>query len=181
VRPDLESWVAARLAGVTHEARVRLLLSRSGRIELQFSAAPEPRSTPVRLMISDEPVASQSIMLFHKTTQRGEYTRRRRRFPKADDVVMVNERNECTEVTTANIAVRVGKIWFTPPISSGCLPGIERARLISEGVLVEATLRPDDLRSADEVAVINSLRGWQEAELFDDFAWVVPPLERPSP
>jgi para-aminobenzoate synthetase/4-amino-4-deoxychorismate lyase len=165
VRPDLDSWVADRLTGLVSETRVRLLLSRSGRIEMQLSAAPEPRSTLVGLVIDDEPVSSQSIMLFHKTTQRAEYSRRRRRFPAADDVVMVNERGECTEVTTANIAARKGPTWFTPPISSGCLPGIERTRLIAHGVLVEATLRPDDLRSADELSVFNSLRGWRKAEL----------------
>lgn len=170
VRTNLDSWVAGRLANVDYEARVRLLLSRSGKVEVQLSAAPERRETPVQLIIDDEPVSSQSKMLFHKTTQRGVYTKRRRRFPEADDVVMVNERNECTEVTTANIAVRVGSVWFTPPISSGCLPGIERARLIDRGVLVERTLGPKDLRTADEVAVFNSLRGWQEAVLLGDLA-----------
>ncbi len=165
VRPDLETWVARRLAKVDFEARVRLLLSRNGGLDLLSAAAPSPRSMPVRLAIDTEPVCSESTMLFHKTTQREVYQRRRRRFPEADDVVMVNERGECTEVTTANLAVRVGTVWRTPALAAGCLPGIERARLIEEGVLVEATLRPEDLRSADGLAVVNSLRGWQDAEL----------------
>jgi len=37
--------------------------------------------------------------------------------------------------------------------------------LIGEGVLSEAVLRPEDLRGADELAVVNSLRGWQCATL----------------
>jgi hypothetical protein len=63
----------------------------------------------------------------------------------------------------------LGDVWFTPPLFSGCLPGIERARLIDDGEVVEATLRPEDLRLADEAAVINSLGGWQQAALLDGF------------
>jgi para-aminobenzoate synthetase/4-amino-4-deoxychorismate lyase len=162
---DLEARVISRLSMGEGRSRIRLLLSRSGEIELQRGEAPSPRRAPVRLVIDDEPVCSGSTMLFHKTTLRGPYDRRRRKFPRADDVVMINERGECTETTIANIAARVGDTWFTPPLSSGCLPGIGRARLIGEGVLSEAVLRPEDLRGADELAVVNSLRGWQCATL----------------
>jgi para-aminobenzoate synthetase/4-amino-4-deoxychorismate lyase len=165
---DLEERVIARLGMCEEFSRIRLLLSRSGEIELQRGEAPSPRLAPVRLAIDDEPVCSESIMLFHKTTLRHPYDRRRRKFPRADDVVMINERGECTETTIASIAARVGDIWFTPPLSSGCLPGIGRARLIDEGVLTEGVLRPDDLRGADELAVVNSLRGWQCATLWTD-------------
>jgi para-aminobenzoate synthetase / 4-amino-4-deoxychorismate lyase len=168
VRPSLDALVLRKLAQVDYDARVRLLLSRSGRVEIHVSAAPEIRRTPVTLAIDDRPVDSQSIMLFHKTTRRTIYTERRRRHPRTDDVVLVNERGECTETTTATIAARSGSRWLTPPLSSGCLPGVERARLIEQGVLIEEKLTARQLRSADELAVINSLRGWQTAVLFDE-------------
>jgi para-aminobenzoate synthetase/4-amino-4-deoxychorismate lyase len=104
-------------------------------------------------------------MLFHKTTQRDLYLRRRRRFPDVDDVVMVNERGECTEVTTANLAIRQGNVWRTPPLSSGCLPGIARELLLERGEIEEGVIRPSDVRAADEIAVFNSLRGWRRAIL----------------
>jgi para-aminobenzoate synthetase/4-amino-4-deoxychorismate lyase len=165
---DLDAEVASHLVTCEGRSRIRLLLSRSGEIEVQRGEAPVPRSTTVRLAIDDDPVCSESTMLFHKTTLREPYNRRRRRFPRADDVVMINERGECTETTTASIAVRVGDAWFTPPLSSGCLPGIGRAQLIAEGALAEAVLRLEDLRGADELAVVNSLRGWQRAALMSD-------------
>ncbi|MDE3065637.1 MAG: aminotransferase class IV, partial [Acidobacteriota bacterium] len=165
VPSDLDGAVARELARATTEVRVRLLLSRSGRLEVQVSDPPAPSEAPVRLAIDDEPVSSQWALLYHKSTQRGLYERRRRRHPDADDVVMVNERGECTEVTTATIAIRRASAWLTPPIASGCLPGVERARLLEEGRLVEAVLTPADLRGADEIAVINSLRGWRRAVL----------------
>jgi para-aminobenzoate synthetase/4-amino-4-deoxychorismate lyase len=162
---DLEARLISQLAAREERSRVRLLLSRNGEFEIQRGNAPPPRRAPVRLVIDDEPVCSESMMLFHKTTLREPYDRRRRKFPHVDDVVMINERGECTETTIANIAARVGESWFTPPLLSGCLPGIARARLIDEGVLTEAVLRPEDLRGADEIAVVNSLRGWQRATL----------------
>jgi para-aminobenzoate synthetase/4-amino-4-deoxychorismate lyase len=165
---DLEQRVISRLASCKDRSRVRLLLSRNGEIELQRTDAPRPRVTPVRLAIDDDPVCSEWTTLFHKSTRREVYDRRRRKFPRADDVVLINERGECTETTIANVAARVGDSWFTPPLSSGCLPGIERARLLDEGVLAEAVLRPEDLHGADELAVVNSLRGWQRATLWTD-------------
>ena len=168
VRPTLENLVFRRLALVHYDARVRVLVSRDGRVEIQASAAPEARSTPVTLAIDDQPVDNASVLLFHKTTQRSLYNQARRRHPRAHDVVLVNERGECTETTTATIALRYGPRWLTPPISSGCLPGVARAQLIEEGVLTEAVLTPRLLRHADGLAVINSLRGWQDAVLFEN-------------
>ncbi len=167
VPADLDARVASKLAEVDYDARVRVLLARGGTLEVLRAVAPPPPLGPVRLAIDDGPVDSQSPMLFHKTTERALYLSRRRRHPDADDVVLVNERGECTEVTTANLAVLIGSVWLTPPVSAGCLPGIERARLIERGELTEATLRPEDLVAAEELAVVNSLRGWRKAVLVD--------------
>jgi len=84
-------------------------------------------------------------------------------FPHGDDVVMVNERAELTEATRANIAVRLDGWWWTPPLRSGCLPGVERGRLIDRGTLAERVLDVADLQRAEEIAVISSLRGWRAA------------------
>lgn len=164
---DLEQRVTSDLGDIARQTRIRLLLSRNGRYEIQRAAMPEPRSSPVRLALDDEPVSSKSPMLFHKTTLRSLYDRRRRKFPWADDVVLVNERGECTEVTIANLAARFGTTWLTPPLSSGCLPGVQRAIMLDDNVVEESVLRPNDLRSADELAVFSSLRGWQCAALAD--------------
>ena len=72
---------------------------------------------------------------------------------------------ELTETTTADPAVRIGGRCWTPPASSGCLPGVERARLLAPGRLHERVLLVDDLRDAEQVAVLDSLRGRRPAEL----------------
>jgi branched-chain amino acid aminotransferase len=80
-----------------------------------------------------------------------------------DEVVMLNERGEVAECTSANIfAVKNGKI-LTPPLSSGCLEGVTRGILMEiapEAAIsvVEQTLRPEDLYSAEEVFISSTNR-----------------------
>jgi branched-chain amino acid aminotransferase len=80
-----------------------------------------------------------------------------------DEVVLLNERGEVAECTSANIFAAFGDEVRTPPISSGCLPGITREVLLSEvhveGVrIVEKTLIPQDLQDADEVFITSTTR-----------------------
>jgi branched-chain amino acid aminotransferase len=80
-----------------------------------------------------------------------------------DEVAMLNERGEVAECTSANIfAVKNGKI-LTPPLSSGCLEGVTRGILMEIAPeaavsVVEQTLRPEDLYSADEVFISSTNR-----------------------
>ena len=67
----------------------------------------------------------------------------------------------------ANLVVRIGDRWLTPPVECGLLPGTFRAELLARGELEEARLRPEELESADEIWLINSLRGWIPVELVD--------------
>jgi branched-chain amino acid aminotransferase len=80
-----------------------------------------------------------------------------------DEVVLLNERGEVAECTSANIvAARAAEVW-TPPITSGCLPGVTRALLLDEvripGVrVIEKTLFPKDLEAADEIFISSTTR-----------------------
>ena len=75
-----------------------------------------------------------------------------------DEVILLNERGEIAELTSANIfAVHGGRV-STPPLSSGCLPGITRATLLEIAKVEERTLLPADLESADEVFISSTTR-----------------------
>ena len=80
-----------------------------------------------------------------------------------DEVVLLNERNEVSECTSANIfVVKNGKVR-TPPLSSGCLEGVTRAVLMEiapdAGIsIAEQSLRVEDLYSADEVFISSTNR-----------------------
>jgi len=81
-----------------------------------------------------------------------------------DEVILLNERGEVSECTSANIFVAHGGSVFTPPLSSGCLPGVTRAVLLEEirpsnSLRVsEKTLFPADLETADEVFITSTTR-----------------------
>jgi para-aminobenzoate synthetase/4-amino-4-deoxychorismate lyase len=63
------------------------------------------------------------------------------------------------------VCVRLDGEWVTPPVSSGLLPGTCRAQLLCEGRIRERVVALDDLARASAIAVINSVRGWREADL----------------
>jgi branched-chain amino acid aminotransferase len=79
------------------------------------------------------------------------------------EVILLNERGEVAECTSANIfCVKDGKV-LTPPLSSGCLEGVTRSVLIEiaprAGVpVIEQTLFPEDLYSAEEVFITSTNR-----------------------
>jgi branched-chain amino acid aminotransferase len=80
-----------------------------------------------------------------------------------DEVILLNERGEVSECTSANIFIASGNRVWTPPLSSGCLPGVTRDLLLSEihvpGFEVgERTLMPADLEKADEVFITSTTR-----------------------
>ncbi|MFN8938882.1 MAG: aminotransferase class IV [Acidobacteriota bacterium] len=80
-----------------------------------------------------------------------------------DEVVLLNERHEVSELTSANLFAVFGGEVLTPPLSSGCLPGITRALLLEEisvpGITVrEAPLQLSDLERADGLFITSSTR-----------------------
>lgn len=80
-----------------------------------------------------------------------------------DEVVLLNERGEVAECTSANIFAAVGHVVYTPPLSSGCLPGITRQTLLHEVTapgfsVVERALTLDDLAKADQVFITSTTR-----------------------
>jgi len=79
------------------------------------------------------------------------------------EVILVNERAEVAECTSANIfCVKDGAV-FTPPLSSGCLEGVTRSVLLEiaprAGIAMsEKTLTMEDFYAADEVFITSTNR-----------------------
>ena len=166
-RFELEAASAAlkrAVIEVTQPSVVRLTLARHGAMSTDVRDLPRAEE-PVRVALDDEPVDPSDLWLFHKTTRRAPYDRRRERRPDVDDVVLVNDRSEVTESTIANLAVRLGDVWVTPPIDAGLLPGTYRSVLLREGALIERPVTVDEFRGAGELALLSSVRGWRPAVL----------------
>ncbi len=95
---------------------------------------------------------SQNLTWYEEAHQRG-----------FDEVVLLNERGEVSECTSANIFAATGGEVSTPPLDSGCLPGVTRELLLEvvrvPGVsVVERTLMPADLERADQVFITSTTR-----------------------
>jgi branched-chain amino acid aminotransferase len=79
------------------------------------------------------------------------------------EVILLNERGEVSECTSANIFCAKDGLVRTPPLSSGCLEGVTRGLLLEiaprAGVqIIERTLGPEDLYAADEVFITSTNR-----------------------
>ncbi len=146
--------------------RVRLTLARDGGIQVcpqaVFLCGDEGT---MRVGICDLPVDRRDPMLFHKTTCRQVYETRRR--PDCDEVILVNEQGEATECCTGNLVAVLDGEKVTPPVGCGLLPGTFRAELLEVGEIREGALRVEDLRRAEALYLINSVRGWVRLELVD--------------
>jgi para-aminobenzoate synthetase/4-amino-4-deoxychorismate lyase len=156
-----------------HEAarQVRVVVGRCGTVTASSAAITEPfvadpvAAPTITVTVAEDPVSSGDVFLFHATTHRDAYEARRDRHPGVDDVLLVNERGELTETTVGNLALRFGDRWWTPSVESGCLSGAYRQRLLDQGRLRERAIAVHELYAADEIAVVDGIRGWRRAVL----------------
>lgn len=76
------------------------------------------------------------------------------------DAIVLNERGEVAECTSANIFAVEGGVTYTPPLASGLLPGVTRRVMLEEleDEVLERKLYLDDLYRADEVFITSSTR-----------------------
>ncbi len=146
--------------------KVRLLVAQNGVITVTASPLSQGAlPQPVRVGLAREPIHSDNIWLYHKTTQRRVYEQAAAARPDCDDVILWNERGEITESGRANIVVELdGKLW-TPPLESGLLAGTMRGDLVRNGRIHERILTIADLQRSSHLYLINSVRRWQEAVL----------------
>ena len=163
VRDALDDIARAHGSG---EWRVRFTSSPAGEVATQAERL-QPLSLPRRVRFAGEPIDSRDPLWFHKTTARERYDRALARCQPCDDVIFWNERGEITESTIANIVVTVGGAQYTPPRSAGLLAGTLRDQMIENGELSERAITKDELASAHSFALINSVRGRQDALLLD--------------
>jgi len=148
--------------------KVRLLAHRNGEINIEFDPVTDPgfQSVPganpvVRTAcIARSPIDSGDRFLYHKTTHRKPYEDAMAGCEGWDDVILWNEKEELTETTIGNLVVVIDGDRLTPPICCGLLAGTYRADQLESGAIREQVLAIRDLKRADDVYMINSVRGW---------------------
>jgi branched-chain amino acid aminotransferase len=81
---------------------------------------------------------------------------------QVDDLILLNEKEELTEAISSNIFLLQGDSWFTPPLTSGCVPGVMRRFLLENAENFELkiavrSLNVEDLLNAKEIFLSNSV------------------------
>lgn len=132
----------------------------SGRFWLQLTAC-SPLFTPVRVIVSPtERRCASSLLSRVKTFAYGPaiQARRQARAAGADDALLESTAGGLCCGTAANLLLHLGERWLTPPLASGCLPGVMRGRLLAAGLAEEMPL-PLELLAGEGAAalLINSL------------------------
>jgi para-aminobenzoate synthetase/4-amino-4-deoxychorismate lyase len=112
------------------------------------------------MALATSPVSSADRFLFHKTTYRAVYDQHRAKHSHVFDVLLWNEQGELTEFTIGNLVLRIDGVNWTPPRECALLAGTFRAELLERGEIRERVMRVEDLRGAEAVWLINSIREW---------------------
>ena len=75
----------------------------------------------------------------------------------AHDALLLSSHGELCCGSAANLLVHHQGRWTTPPLASGCLPGVMRGRALRLGRACEGPLEPSDLMTCEGALLINSL------------------------
>lgn len=163
--------------GITGSARVRVTISeKDGKLSTLVSATPyQQREGLVILIVSPFRVNEKSAEAGHKTTSYANYrcALRQAQHDGAGEALMLNAVGVLAECSTANIFFVKDGVVHTPALSSGCLPGIMRAKVIKQCrdldiQVEEAEYSLEDILSAEAVFITNSLRRIQLVSQIDE-------------
>ena len=144
--------------------KFRLLLNRQGVVTVEKTVLAD-QERPWTVALAKKHISSTSPALYHKTTFRKLYDDHLKVQPDCDDVLLYNERMELTESCFANLALTLDRVRYTPPVRCGLLNGTFRQSLLDQDILTERVLYLDDLRKAEHIQLINSVRGWIDIEM----------------
>jgi len=160
---------ATKFAGDTAQ-RVRLTLARDGELRISADVLTDTRA-PKRFVVSQKTIDARDPMYGHKTTRRALYDSefaRAQREQGAYEVLFFNKRGELVEGSRTNVFLELEGLWRTPPLSSGCLPGVMREQVLAQRAHAsEKVLRREDLARASRIWLCNAVRGVVEVSLLE--------------
>jgi para-aminobenzoate synthetase/4-amino-4-deoxychorismate lyase len=148
---------------------LRVELSFHGHLTYQyrpFSPLPNQEAAQICLYQAER-VNSKDVLKQHKTTHRKIFDNA---YAFAQnhhclDAILMNEEDIITEATRWNLWIEKQGVWYTSPSEVGLLPGIARRNLLLEKNGQEKPLMLQDILTADQIYLSNSVRGLQKVSL----------------
>ncbi len=167
LRDQIELLVNNNELTATPLARARVTILSSSGVDSathQFLAVSLPPSRPSSARVITLPFArnEKSALSGIKTINYGEneVALQQARKLGADEALFQNTRGNLCEGIWSNIFVKIGGRWLTPPLDSGCLPGVTRKQVLmmgkSIGVPIEQAEIPEENFGAIESAFLTS-------------------------
>ena len=142
--------------------KVRIVLPPSGAFYWEHERiAPHYHGTRRAKIMTRQMRRDQRHLVQYKTTFRPWYAagtaliRRGQCF----EVIYINKDGSVAEGSRSNVFIKKNNTLYTPPRSSGILPGTLRAQLIKQGKCTERIITVKDLKTADAVYCGNDVRG----------------------
>ncbi|WP_290664343.1 aminodeoxychorismate synthase component I [Ignavibacterium sp.] len=148
--------------------RLKIILSKTGKVELEIQEFIQKKSS-VRIILSKNKINSSNKFQYFKTTNRRLYDEEYNLYKRKDffDVIYLNENENVAEGSITNIFIRKGEVITTPSLQCGILPGIYRKHYLkTHPEIKEKRISLDDLITADEIILTNSLRGAVQVDEF---------------
>lgn len=145
---------------------IRLFVNAKGGIRIETSEVPVfIKNQKYTVSLAKNPVQSENIFLYHKTTQREVYENAEGENLHSDDVILWNEEGNLTESTIANIILNIEGNWVTPSTNCGLLRGVYRESMLENGLIEERKIHKSEIADLSEITLINSVRGEFKAKL----------------
>ena len=150
--------------------KVRVTLRKDG--DFRIALSPLAQKTPSfrSVCISPHRVDPDNIYYYHKTTRRILYNEEYDRVAANGyyEVLFLNEEGYLAEGARTNLFVRIEGRYYTPPLSSGLLPGVYRQLILNQcAAIEEKMLTLEDLRQSERLYVCNAVSGLQRIHQID--------------
>jgi branched-subunit amino acid aminotransferase/4-amino-4-deoxychorismate lyase len=120
-----------------------------------------PNNKEVRLIAFKKPKNSLNLFSNYKVESELLYSEsiEYARAHHCDQSIIINEREEIVESSVCNIfLVKNGKT-YTPPLSSGCVDGIMRSKMMQVEDIIEKPIPLGDIHCYEAIVLSNAVRG----------------------
>jgi branched-chain amino acid aminotransferase len=195
LRSELRAWTLAAIASPPADVRVRIAVTRGpgalrerlaslrggGRTIILVEPLAAATTADTSLAVVDSPIARRGPGVKSLAYLEHLVARELAAVAGADDAVRLDPAGNVVECATSNLFLVEHGTVATPPLSTGALPGVVRARVLAAcrrlGVpAAERTISLAELRAADEIFVTSSLRGVVPVTRLDGAARPAGPL-----
>ena len=88
-----------------------------------------------------------------------------------ENAILKNEDGNCIETTNSNIFIVKKGVFYSPPLSDGCVDGTMRNWVFSQGNIIEKSLIQVDIEKADEVFTTNAITGITSVNMVEEIGF----------